>query len=359
MEFELTEEQRSLQQKLREFAAVELRPGAAAREKTGEFAREAIKKLCRMGVFGLILPEEYGGKGRHFMDYAVVMEELARHDPSVAISLGSHTLCASHISTFGTPEQKRRYLIPLADGEKLGAWALAEPDVGRDPGHLMTSAVADGDEWRLSGKKSYVTNGSEADIIVVLASTARVKGVGGVSAFIVPGNAPGLRRREIAGKRGFRSSGTVALIFNDVRVPRADLLGDENQGIMQVLQMRVTNRIGVAAMAVGIGLESLEESIVDAGGCFSAGGSVAEFQTIQWMLDGTMARMADAVISRREREVLDWLKEGKSSWDISVILGISERTVYFHVSNIMKKLGASNRSQALSIATRLGLVAID
>jgi butyryl-CoA dehydrogenase len=359
VEFELTKEQQSLQLTLREFATAELKPGAAEREKTGEFPREAIKKLCRMGVFGLILPEEYVGKGCHFIDYAIAMEELARHDPSVAISFHSHTLCASHIGVFGTPEQKGRYLAPLVDGEKLGAWALAEPDVGRNPGHLMTSAVADGDEWRLSGKKSYVTNGSKADIIVVLASTARLKGVGGISAFIVPGDAPGLRRREITGKRGFRSSGTVALILNDVRVPRANLLGDENQGMMQVLQMRTTSRVGVAAMAVGIGLESLEESIVNASGRFSAGGSVAEFQTIQWTLDGTMTRMANAVISRREKEVLDWLKEGKSSWDISVILGISERTVYFHVSNIMKKLGASNRSQALSIATRLGLVDTD
>jgi len=356
MKFELTEEQRSLQQTLREFATAELRPGAAAREKTGKFPREAIMKLFGMGVFCLIPPDEYDGKRRHFIDYAVAMEELARHDPSVAISLHSHTLCASQISIFGTPEQKGRYLAPLAHGEKLGAWALAEPDVGRDPGHLMTSAVADGDEWRLSGKKSYVTNGSEADIIVVMASTARVKGIGGVSAFIVPGDAPGLRRREITEKRGFRSSGTVALILNDVRVSRADLLGGENQGMMQVLQMRAISRVGVAAMAVGIGMKSLEESIANPGGRFSAGGPVAEFQTIQWMLDGTMTRIADAVISRREKEVLDWLKDGKSSWDISVILGISERTVYFHVSNIMNKLGASNRSQALSIATRLGLV---
>jgi butyryl-CoA dehydrogenase len=359
IEFELTEEQRLLQLMIREFAEAELKPGAAEREKTGEFPHDAIMKLRRMGLFGLIFPKEYGGKERDIMDFAVAVEELAHYDASVAIILDAHTLCASHINAFGTVEQKERFLTPLASGEKLGAWALAEPDTGSDAGCITTTAVADGEGWCLSGNKTYVTNGSQADILVVLASTAKPRGAKDISAFIVPGDAPGLSRGELLDKRGFHSSDTVALVLEDIRVPRAALLGCENQGLIQVMEIHAIGRIGVAAMAAGIGRGSLKKSIAYARGRSSFGRPVAEFQVIQWIHDDTMRGLKNIGISPREKEVLDWLKQGKSSWDISVILGISERTVYFHVSNLMKKLGASNRPQAVAIATRLGLVDID
>lgn len=356
MELELTEKQRSLQLTIREFAETELRPNAVKREETGEFPREAIRKLGRMGVFGLIFPAEYGGKERDLMDYAVAVEELARYDASAALSLIAHTLCATHINTFGSPSQKERYLFPLAVGEKLGAWAFAEPGAEKNPGRITSLAVEGGDGWRISGSKSYVTNGAQAEIFVILAATNDTGMTGGVSAFLVPGDAHGLGKSDVPEMRGFRSSGTVSLVLNNLRVPRGNLLGCENQGLIQVAAVRAVSRIGVAAMAVGAGRGSLNESITQAGGRPFHSQAAAEFQAAQWTLDHKSLRSRNLIVSQREQEVLEWLKEGKSSWDIAMILGISERTVYFHVSNIMKKLGASNRAQAVAIAASLGLI---
>ncbi len=358
MEFELTEGQRSLQVTLREFAARELRPLAAEREIKGEFAINAVNKLRQMGFFGLIFPKEYGGKELDFINFAIVVEELARHDPSVAITLLAHTLCASHINVFGTKKQKDEYLYPLACGEKLGAWALAEHDAGGNPDRIMTNAVRRGEEWMLSGSKSYVTNGTYADVLVILASTAKSKGAKEISSFIVPGNVPGLIRSDVGQKGAFRSSDTVALALKKVCIPHENILGYENQGAIQAAEILTTGRIGIAAMAVGIGRARLKESLSYARGR-SSGQQINEFQVINWMLNDTMTTSRIVGITPREREVLGWLKQGKSSWDISVILDISESTVYFHVSNIMKKLGANNRPQAIAIATRLGLVNLD
>lgn len=284
MEFELTEEQRALQGTLRDFAAAELKPGATERDKRGEFPRLAIKKLQQMGLFGLIIPTEYGGKGRDMVSYVVAVEELARHDASVAITLLAHTICAGHIHAFGSEEQKERYLVPLARGEKLGAWALTEPGAGSDAGGITTTAVADGDGWLLSGNKFFITNGSQADILVILASTAKALGAKGISAFIVPGETPGLTRGKNLEKLGFRSSDTVALTLKDLRVARTGLLGCENRGFVQAMEMLTAGRIGVAAMAIGIGRGCLEESIAYARKRTAFGRSISEFQAIQWML---------------------------------------------------------------------------
>ncbi len=352
MEFELSQEQRSLQRMIRRFAEENLKPGAAEREATGAFPREAVRELGRMGIFGLTFPVQYGGQGRDLTDYTVVMEELARHDPSVAIILAAHTLCASHINIFGNAEQKERHLPPLLTGEKLGAWAFAEPDSKAGSRRLVTCATSRDGEWRLSGRKSHVTNGSVADTIIVMAATAGSANSGDFSAFIVPGGASGLTITEIPDKRGFQSSDTVSLILRTLRIPHDNLLGNENEGLLHTAQIRAISRIGVAAMAVGIGKGSLERNMSHVYERSSTEHSTAVLKAMAWTLGSQGAQ----VISKREKQVLGWLKLGKSSWDISVILGISERTVYFHVSNIMKKLGASNRPQAVAIATRLGLI---
>lgn len=293
MDFELTEEQRSLQEEVRLFADTELKPGAASRDKTGVFPWQAVKKLQKMGVFGLTLPKEYSGQGRDVISYAIVVEELSRVEASVAITLLAHTLCASHINAFGSAAQKRDHLVPLAGGEKLGAWALTEPGAGSDAAAIRTKARRAGDDWQLSGNKFFITNGSQADVLVVMASTDAAQEAKGISAFIVEGDAPGLGKGKNIEKLGFCSSDTVGLMLKDVRVPVENLIGELHHGFIQAMELLDGGRIGVAAMAVGIGRGCLEESLAYARKRQAFGHPIADFQAIQWML-ADMATELDA-----------------------------------------------------------------
>lgn len=293
MEFELTKEQILLQQKIREFAAMELKPGAGRRDETGDFPWPAIKQLQKMGLFGLTLPIEYGGGGVDFLSYVLVVEELARIDAAVTITLLAHTLSAAHINAFGSMNQKLEYLLPLANGEKLGAWALTEPSAGSDAGGIRTVAVAEGNVWRLTGNKFFITNGSQADTLVVMASSDPARGAKGISAFIVPGDSAGLNKGKNLDKLGFRSSDTVGLMLKDVRVTQDCLLGELNLGFIQAMEILATGRIGVAAMAVGIGRACLEDSIAYARKRQAFGRQIGDFQAIQWML-ADMATELDA-----------------------------------------------------------------
>lgn len=293
MEFELTKEQILLQQKIREFAAMELKPGAGRRDETGDFPWPAIKQLQKMGLFGLTLPIEYGGGGVDFLSYVLVVEELARIDAAVTITLLAHTLSAAHINAFGSTNQKLEYLLPLANGEKLGAWALTEPGAGSDAGGIRTVAVAEGNVWRLTGNKFFITNGSQADTLVVMASSDPARGAKGISAFIVPGDSAGLNKGKNLDKLGFRSSDTVGLMLKDVRVTQDCLLGELNLGFIQAMEILATGRIGVAAMAVGIGRACLEDSIAYARKRQAFGRQIGDFQAIQWML-ADMATELDA-----------------------------------------------------------------
>jgi len=293
MEFELTEEQRSLRERVRAFAAAELKPGAAHRDATGEFPWPAVRKMQEIGLFGLLFPAAYGGGGGDFSGYAVMVEELARVDASATITLLAHTLCAGHIAAFGSGEQKERFLVPLVRGGKLGAWALTEPEAGSDAGAIGTRAVAADGGWRLTGNKFFITNGSQADCFVVMASTDPARGSKGISAFIVPADAPGLKRGKNLDKLGFRSSDTAGLMLKDVRVPRDSLIGEENRGFAQALQVLDGGRIGVAAMAVGIGRGCLEESLAYARKRRAFGHPIGDFEAIKWML-ADMATELDA-----------------------------------------------------------------
>jgi butyryl-CoA dehydrogenase len=293
MDFELSEDQKVLRRTVREFATAQLKPGAAQRDRTGEFPWPEVRKLQEMGLFGLPFPPEYGGSGMDFVSYAVAVEELARADASVAITLLAHTLCAGHINAFGSPGQKEQYLTPLASGEKLGAWALSEPGAGSDAGSIRTEAVADDNGWLLNGSKFFITNGSQADILVIMASTDPARAAKGISAFIVAGNTPGLTRGTNLDKLGFRSSDTVGLMLKDLRIPQECLLGKPDKGFIQAMEMLAAGRIGVAAMAVGIGRACLEESLVYARKRQAFGHTIADFQAIQWML-ADMATELDA-----------------------------------------------------------------
>lgn len=291
MDLSLTEEQQALRQEIRSFAVEELKPGAARRDETGEFPWPEVRKLQGMGLFGLVFPREYGGGGRDFVSFAVAVEELARVDASLTITLLAHTLCAGHISAFGSPEQKREWLAPLATGKRLGAWALTEPTGGSDAGAIGTAAVADGGDWLISGNKFFITNGSQADTLVVMAVTEPARGAKGISAFIVPADSPGLGKGKNLDKLGFRASDTVGLMLKEVRVPGENLLGGPNQGFSQAMAVLDTGRIGMAAMAVGIGRGCLEESIDYAGKREAFGHPIADFQAIQWMLADTATEL--------------------------------------------------------------------
>ncbi len=293
MDFALSGEQIALQKVVREFAKQELAPGVAQRDATGEFPGEAVKKMQKMGLMGMVFPLEYGGKGLDYVSYAVVVEELARVDAAAAITLLAHMLCANHIFSFGSAEQKKRYLTPLATGEKLGAWALTEPEAGSDAGGIRTQARPDRGGWALKGNKFFITNGSRAGTVVVIASTDSSKGAKGLSAFIVEEGTPGLRKGKNLDKLGFRSSDTVALFLEDVRVPQDNLLGAMNTGFTEAMEVLDAGRIGMAAMAVGIARGCLEDSIPYARKRRAFGRPIADFQAVQWML-ADMATEIDA-----------------------------------------------------------------
>jgi butyryl-CoA dehydrogenase len=293
MDIELTEDHLSLRQTVRDFAARELLPGAAARDAAGEFPVKAVVRMGRLGLFGLMLPREYGGSGRDSVSYAVAVEELARHDASTAITLLAHSLCSCHINAFGTVAQKERFLPHLARGDSLGAWALTEPGAGSDAGSIATDALPDGDGWRLNGSKFFITNGSRAETLVIMAVTDSSLGKRGISAFVTNGDVPGLTRGKNLDKLGFRASDTAALMLKDVRLPHDALLGELNSGFDQAMAMLAAGRIGVAAMAVGIGRGCLEESIAYARKRHAFGREIAGFQAIRWMI-ADMATELDA-----------------------------------------------------------------
>ncbi len=293
MDFALTAEQKEFQRTVREFAERELKPGASRRDETGEFPAAIVPKLAEMGLMGMVFPLEYGGGGRDFVSYAVAVEELARVDAAVTITILAHTLCAGHIFAFGSDEQKRMYLTPLARGEKLGAWALTEPGAGSDAAAIRTQAVADDGGWRLTGNKFFISNGSRADTLVVMAVTAPPGGKRGISAFIVPADVPGLTKGKNLDKLGFRASDTVALTFKEVPVPGANLIGEANRGFAQAMEILNGGRIGVAAMALGIGRACLEESIAYGKRREAFGHPIADFEAIRWML-ADMATELDA-----------------------------------------------------------------
>lgn len=293
MEFELNDEQKNLQLKVREFADAELAPGAAQRDASGEFPAREVKKLQELGIFGLVFPQQYGGGGRDFVSYVTAVEELARVDASVTITLLAHTLCATHLDAFASEKQKERFLAPLLRGEGLGAWVLSEPEAGSDAGGIKTVAVAGLEGWVLNGRKFFISNGSKAATLVIMAKTDPAQGGRGISSFVLPGNVPGLEKGKNLDKLGYRSSDTVALMLKEVRLPQDALVGERNQGFQQAMQVLAAGRIGMAAMAVGIGRACLEQSLEYLKRRNAFGRRIGEFQALQWMV-ADMATELDA-----------------------------------------------------------------
>ncbi len=294
MNFDLTEEQKLLQQTLRDFAETQIAPGAAERDQSARFPTELVPKMAELGLFGIMIPQEYGGAGLDAVSAAIIIEELARVDAAVALIVASHnSLCAAHILSFGSEMQKQKYLPPLAHGEKLGAWALTEPGSGSDAAALKTRATFEGEHWVLDGEKQFTTQGSTAGVYVIMASTDPSRGNSGISAFIVERSTAGLTIGKLENKLGVRASDTAALQLESVRIAKENVLGEFNGGFYDVLKVLQGGRVGIGAMAVGIAQGALEESTKYARMRKQFGKPIAEFEAIQWML-ADMATEIDA-----------------------------------------------------------------
>ncbi len=295
MDFNLSEEQRLLKKTVREFAEGELAPHSREWDEKQAFPREVFAKLAELGLMGVAWPTEYGGSGMSTLDWAVVMEELSRVDAGVALSLAAHhSLCSAHIFLAGSEEQKKKHLVPLARGEKVGCWGLTENSAGSDAGGTKTTAVRDGAHWVLSGSKTFITNGRVADTAVVMAVTDRSKGKKGISAFIVEQGTKGFRAGKKEDKLGVRSSDTSELVFEDCRIPVANLLGVEGMGFIDTLRILDRGRIGIAAFSVGIAQAALEASMKYAKDRKQFGHAIADFQAVQFKIAEMATRVAAA-----------------------------------------------------------------
>ena len=285
MNFDLTEEEKLLKHTIRDFAEAQIALGAAARDEAARFPTELIPKMAELGLFGIMIPQEYGGAGLDTASAAIIVEEIARVDAAVALIVASHnSLCVAHLLSFGSEIQKQKYLPSLAHGEKLGAWALTEPASGSDAAALKTRARLEGEHWVLDGEKQFTTQGSTAGVYVIVASTDPFRGKRGISAFIVERGTAGLRVGKVENKLGVRASDTAAVQLEEVRVPKENLLGELNGGISDVLKVLQGGRVGIGAMAVGIAQGALEESTKYARMRKQFGKPIAEFEAIQWML---------------------------------------------------------------------------
>ena len=285
MDFQLTDAQRAVRAMVRGFAEREIRPLARHYDERDEFPWEIVKKMASLGLLGMIFPEEYGGAGMDYVSYILALEEIARQDGGMVLTVASHTsLCSNHIYLFGSEAQKQKYLVPLAQGEKLGAWALTEPGSGSDAAGLQTKAVRKDDRFILNGTKNFITQGTVASVYVVMAITDRTRGKQGISAFILEKETAGFRPGKREEKLGLHSSDTAQLILEDAEVPAENLLGELHHGFLDTLGILDGGRIGIAAMAVGLARGALEESIKYSKERQQFGRPISQLQAIQWKL---------------------------------------------------------------------------
>jgi alkylation response protein AidB-like acyl-CoA dehydrogenase len=287
MKFELSEEQSLIRDTVREFAESEIGPSAAQRDEEERFDRSLMfDSLAELGLTGIVFPEEYGGAGADYLSYAIAVEELSRVCASTGVTLSAHlSLGANPIYLFGTESQKQQFLVPLATGEKMGAFGLTEPSAGSDAGSTKTTAVRDGDDWLLNGSKIFITNGGEAEIYVVLARTDKdAKKHHGMSAFIVEKGTEGFSFGKKEQKLGIRSSPTMEIVFENCRIPADNLLGEEGQGFKVAMKTLDGGRIGIGSQAIGIAQGALEQAVAYAKERKQFDKPIAAFQGISFQL---------------------------------------------------------------------------
>ena len=285
MDFTLSKEHDMARTLFRDFAQNEVKPFAQEVDETEQFPTETVEKMKKLGFMGIPIPKEYGGQGCDTLTYAMCIEELSKVCGTTGVIVSAHTsLCAEPIKKFGTPEQKEKYLIPLSNGTKLGAFGLTEPGAGTDASGQQTKAIVDGDEYVLNGTKIFITNGKEADVYIVFAMTDKSKGTKGISAFILEKGTPGFTFGTKEKKMGIRGSSTYELIFTDCRIPKANLLGQEGKGFGIAMQTLDGGRIGIAAQALGLAAGALETTVEYVKERKQFGKSIAKFQNTQFQI---------------------------------------------------------------------------
>jgi alkylation response protein AidB-like acyl-CoA dehydrogenase len=311
MDFGFTSEQQQLRKSIREFCEAEIKPHVMEWDESQEFPLEVFRKLGHLGVLGAVFPEELGGSGYSYVDYSIVMEEIARVDPSIALSVAAHvSLCSNHIYLAGNEEQKKRYIPKLASGEWIGCWSLTEPEAGSDAGGTRTKAVLDGDTWVLNGGKTFTTNAHVADVCVAMAMTDRSASAHGISAFILEKGAPGFRVGKKENKLGMRCSPTGEVLFTDCRLPAAQLCGKRGEGFVDSLRILDGGRISIAALSVGLAQGAYEAALKYSKHRKQFSRFISEFQAIQHKL-ADMATEIDAARLLTLRAA--WLKDSGAS----------------------------------------------
>ncbi|HZJ42830.1 MAG TPA: acyl-CoA dehydrogenase family protein [Pyrinomonadaceae bacterium] len=294
MDFELSEEQQQIKMSVREFAQSEIAPHVMEWDESQHFPIELKPKLAELGLLGVIFPEEYGGAGMGYVEYATIIEELSRVDGSVGISVAAHnSLCSNHIYQYGTEEQKQKYLVPLASGQKLGAWGLTEPSAGSDASGTKTTAVPTEGGWIVNGSKNFITHAIHGDICVAMAVTDKEKRSKGISAFVFEKGMQGFSPSKKENKLGLRASETASVVFEDCFVAADKMLGEEGQGFVNAMEILDGGRISIAALAVGIAQGAYESAVRYAKERQQFGKPIAEFQAIQFKL-ADMATKIDA-----------------------------------------------------------------
>lgn len=294
--FALSDEQEAVRMHIRSFVNEEITPVALQYDESQEFPTEIFRKLGELGYLGIVMPAEYSGSGMGYMEYAIVVEEVARGCPSIALGVAAHNgLCTSHIYRFGSEELRRAYVPRLATGSTMGAWALTEPNAGSDAGGTQTTAVRDGNDWILNGSKNFITHGNVGDICVVMAVTDASAGKRGISAFAVDKSMAGFYGSKKENKLGMRCSDTAGLTFDNVRVPGSNLIGNEGEGFVQALQILDGGRISIAALSVGLAQGAFEAALKYSTQRQQFGKRLADMQAIQFKL----ARMATEIDAAR------------------------------------------------------------
>ncbi|ROL58352.1 acyl-CoA dehydrogenase [Bacteroidetes/Chlorobi group bacterium Naka2016] len=324
MDYLLTEEQKMLREMVSKFAKEKIAPVAADNERNHRFPWDIIREAGELGLMGIAYPQEYGGAGMDFVSYFLAIEEISRWCASTGVIISAHSsLVCDPIYRFGTEEQKRKYLPDLLSGKKIGSFSLTEAQAGSDAGNTKTTAVKVGNKWILNGSKLFATNGAEADIFVLIASTDPGKKTKGVTAFIVEKDMPGYRIGKIERKLGIRASSTAEIILENVEVPEENLLGELNQGFKVAMVTLDGGRLGIAAQALGIARACIEDSVKYAKERVQFDQPIANFQAIQWML-------ADMWMEYNAAWLLTW----RASW-------MKDQGLPYSVEASMAKLKAS------------------
>jgi butyryl-CoA dehydrogenase len=285
VEYLLTDEQKMLKEMVTKFAKEEIAPVARENQENGIFPAEIVKKMGELGLMGIAYPAEYGGSGMNFVSYMIAVEEISRYCASTGVIVSAHSsLAVDPIFRFGTEEQKKKYLPDMCSGKKIGCLALTEPGAGSDAGAVKTTAKLTGDKWIINGTKQFITNGAEAETIVVVASTEPSKKTKGISAFIVEKGTPGYSVGKLEHKMGIKSTSTAELLFEECVIPRENLLGELNKGFKIAMITLDGGRLGIASQALGIAKASIEDSISYSREREQFDQPIANFQAIQWMI---------------------------------------------------------------------------